>query len=228
MLCLNKHHIVSPPFDRVKTCENLIMLSYETQWSQYEAPVKWLAGYSYSGTSDKGQGQPPYKGRSSGPLSLATFLTSEKRTTSQQRRCPLFRGSYCIHTVFVQVPRSQLSSILYQTAARIVPAHQPAPPLATARQEHTTTGKGIWENKDSCNDFSESYQSNRSTSIATVNFRTSCRVCRGSLWFVCMVSFNVHLWHTQTINFLPMLNGMFERNWNWEYLHGCRKINFGS
>ncbi len=47
------------------------------------------------------KGQPPYKGRSSGPLShsSSTFLTSEKRTTSQQRTkwlipwCPLFGGS---------------------------------------------------------------------------------------------------------------------------------------
>ncbi len=47
------------------------------------------------------EGQPPYKGRSSGPLSHSSsaFLTSEKRTTSQQRtkwlipRCPLFGGS---------------------------------------------------------------------------------------------------------------------------------------
>ncbi len=47
------------------------------------------------------KGQPLYKGHSSGPhsYSSSTLLTSEKRTTSQQRtkrlipRCPLFRGS---------------------------------------------------------------------------------------------------------------------------------------
>ena len=47
------------------------------------------------------KGQPPNKGRNSEPLShsSSSFLTSEKRTTSQQRtkwlvpKCPLFGGS---------------------------------------------------------------------------------------------------------------------------------------
>ncbi len=72
------------------------------------------------------KGQPPYKGHSSGPLShsSSTFLTSEKRTTSQQRmrwlipRCPLFggstvghsagRGSWLISTILCKVEKRRL------------------------------------------------------------------------------------------------------------------------
>ena len=80
--------------------------------------------YIYRGTSNKGSSkirQPPNKGRSSGPLfhSSSSFLTSEKRTTSQRRiillvpKCPLFGGSTVyIHTV---VPLCIDWSLTHQT-----------------------------------------------------------------------------------------------------------------
>ncbi len=53
------------------------------------------------------KGQPPYKGYSS--HSSSTFLTSKKRTTSQQKtkqlipRCPLFGGSTAMKTPIREV-----------------------------------------------------------------------------------------------------------------------------
>ena len=87
---------------------SVIMVSYRTRNAYY------------SGASDKGPseiGQPPNKGHSSGlhSHSSSSFLTSEKRTTSQQRtkwlvpKCPLFGGS----TVYIRVVYNLHPTCLY-------------------------------------------------------------------------------------------------------------------
>ncbi len=89
-----------------RATESMAALSYEFSWKVLLCTTCDLYTVEPPMIKDPPRkGQPPYKGRPSGPLSHSSsmFLTSEKRTTSQQRTewCPLFRGSTVANFLWV-------------------------------------------------------------------------------------------------------------------------------